>query len=258
MNKTALITGASRGIGLELAKVHASKKGDLVLVARDREKMEKIKKGLEDKFGVRVYAILKDLSTPFSSKEVYNEVKKLGLRIDYLINNAGIGNHGFFFKTDWKKEEQMIELNVKTLTHLTKLYLKDMVKEGSGRIMNVASTAAFQPGPLMSVYYASKAYVLHFSEAVDNEARERGVTVTTLCPGPTSTGFAFAANAVDSPVFKNKKLPTAKHVAEYGYAAMLKGKPVAIHGVKNRFLAFLNRLAPRSWSVRILRKMQEK
>ena len=165
---TALITGASSGIGLELAKVHASKGGDLVLVARNKLRLDELKTELESKFKVKVYTIGKDLSLANSAQEVYNETKNQNIEIDYLINNAGFGDFGMFVDTDWNKELQMINLNITTLTHFTKLYLQDMVKRGSGRIMNVASTAAFQSGPTMAVYFATKAYVLSFSEAIDN------------------------------------------------------------------------------------------
>lgn len=190
---TALITGASNGIGLELAKVHASKGGDLVLVARNKAKLDELKAEFENKFKVKVYTIGKDLSADNSAQEVYNETTKQNIKIDYLINNAGFGDFGMFAETDWSKELQMINLNITTLTQFTKLYLQDMLKSKSGKIMNVASTAAFQSGPTMAVYYATKAYVLSFSEAVDNEVSNRGVTVTTLCPGATESGNCYTS-----------------------------------------------------------------
>ena len=255
---TALITGASSGIGLELAKVHASKGGDLVLVARNKLRLDELKTELESKFKVKVYTIGKDLSLANSAQEVYNETKNQNIEIDYLINNAGFGDFGMFVDTDWNKELQMINLNITTLTHFTKLYLQDMVKRGSGRIMNVASTAAFQSGPTMAVYFATKAYVLSFSEAIDNEVRDKGVTVTTLCPGATESGFQAAAAMEESNLVKGKKLPTSKEVAEYGYKAMIKGKTVAIHGLMNYIMASSVGLLPRAWVVKITRKMQDK
>ena len=258
MKNTALITGASNGIGLELAKVHASKGGDLVLVARNKTKLDELKAELESQFKVSVYTIGKDLSANNSAQEVYDETTKQNIQIDYLINNAGFGDFGMFAETEWNKELQMINLNITTLTQFTKLYLQDMVKRRSGKIMNVASTAAFQSGPTMAVYYATKSYVLHFSEAVDNEVRDKGVTVTTLCPGPTESGFQAAAAMEESNLVKGKKLPTAKEVAEYGYLSMMKGKTVAIHGMMNWIMANSVRFTPRALVVKLTRKIQDK
>ncbi len=255
---TALITGASNGIGLELARIHASKGDNLVLVARNKAKLDELKAELENQFKVSVYTIGKDLSATNSALEVYQETTKQKIKIDYLINNAGFGDFGMFVETDWNKELQMINLNITTLTQFTKLYLQDMVKRRSGRIMNVASTAAFQSGPTMAVYYASKAYVLSFSEAIDNEASDKGVTVTALCPGATESGFQAAAAMEESNLVKGRKLPTSKEVAEYGYKAMMKGKTVAIHGFMNWIMANSVRFTPRAIVVKITRKIQDK
>jgi hypothetical protein len=255
---TALITGASNGIGLELAKVHASKGGDLVLVARNKSKLDELKTELEREYKIKVYTIGKDLSLTDAAQEVFDETKKQNIQIDYLINNAGFGDFGMFSETDWNKELQMINLNITTLTQFTKLYLQDMVKRKNGKIMNVASTAAFQSGPTMAVYYATKAYVLSFSEAIDNEVSDKGVTVTALCPGATESGFQASAAMEESNLEKGKKLPTSKEVAEYGYVAMLKGKTVAIHGFMNWILANSVRFMPRALVVKVTRKMQDK
>jgi uncharacterized protein len=255
---TALITGASNGIGLELAKIHAAKGGNLVLVARNKMKLDELKAEMENQYNINVYTIGKDLSAPNAAQEVFNETTQQKITIDYLINNAGFGVFGMFVETDWNKELQMINLNITTLTQFTKLYLQDMVKRQSGKIMNVASTAAFQSGPTMAVYYATKAYVLSFSEAIDNEVSNKGVTVTTLCPGATESGFQAAAAMQESALVKGKKLPTSKEVARYGYAAMLKGKTVAIHGVMNWLLANSVRFTPRALVVKITRKIQDK
>jgi uncharacterized protein len=230
---TALITGASNGIGLELAKVHASKGDNLVLVARNKARLDELKIELENQYEIKVYTIGKDLSAHNAAQDVYNETQQQKIQVDYLINNAGFGDFGMFVETDWNKELQMINLNITTLTQFTKLYVQEMVARRSGRIMNVASTAAFQSGPTMAVYYATKAYVLSFSEALDNEVSDKGVTVTTLCPGATESGFQAAAAMEESNLVKGKKLPTSKEVAEYGYKAMMKGKTVAIHGFMN-------------------------
>jgi uncharacterized protein len=256
--KTALITGASNGIGLELAKIHASKGGNLVLIARNKAKLDEIKSELEKQFKVSVYTIGKDLSLSNAAQEVYDETSKQNIQIDYLINNAGFGDFGMFYETDWNKELQMINLNITTLTQFTKLYLKDMVKRKSGKIMNVASTAAFQSGPTMAVYYATKAYVLSFSEAIDNEVSDKGITVTSLCPGATESGFQAAAAMEESALVKGKKLPTSREVAEYGYKSMLKGKTVAIHGLMNYIMANSVRFTPRAVVVKLTRKIQDK
>lgn len=257
MKTTALITGASNGIGLELAKEHAKHGGNLVLVARNRQKLEELAKELE-KAGSKVYIIAKDLSKTDAAQEVYDEVKKQNIQIDYLINNAGFGDYGWFYETDWKKEEQMINLNITALTQFTKLFIKDMVARKNGKVLNVASTASFQPGPGMAVYYATKAYVLHFSEAINNEVSDKGVTVTALCPGATESGFQDAAAMNESNLVKGKKLPTSAEVAAYGYKAMLKGKAVAIHGFMNALMANSVRFTPRNLVVKIVRAMQMK
>jgi short-subunit dehydrogenase len=258
MNKTALITGATSGIGYELAYIHANQGGNVVLVARSKDKLEQIKKDLENKYKIDVYIIEKDLSIKDSAKDVFDELIKNNITIDYLINNAGFGDYGFFNDSDWGKLERMINLNITALTQLTKLFLKDMIKRRDGKIMNVASTAAFQSGPTMAVYYATKAYVLSFSEAINNEVKNSRVTVTTLCPGATQSGFQEAASLQESRLVKGRKLPTSKEVAEYGYNAMLKGKSVAIHGIVNYLLANSVRFFPRSAVVKITRFIQDK
>lgn len=255
---TALITGASNGIGLELAKVHAAKGDNLVLVARNKSKLDELKSEWEKQYKVSVYTIGKDLSLANAAQEVFDETQNQKIQVDYLINNAGFGDFGMFYETDWNKELQMINLNITTLTQFTKLYLKEMVKRRSGKIMNVASTAAFQSGPTMAVYYATKAYVLSFSEAIDNEVSDKGVTVTALCPGATESGFQAAAAMEESALVKGRKLPTSKEVAEYGYKAMMQGKTVAIHGLMNWIMANSVRFTPRAWVVKITRKIQDK
>ena len=257
MTKTALITGASSGIGMELARVHASKGDHLVLIARNKSRLDELKEELEGKYKITVITVGKDLSAINSAQEVYEEINRRGIRVDYLINNAGFGDYGLFYETDWNKESQMINLNMVTLTQFTKLYLKDMVERGSGKIMNVASTAAFQSGPTMAVYYATKAYVLSFSEAVNDEVRDRGVTVTALCPGATESGFMAAASLNGSKLFKGKNVPTSEEVAEFGYAAMMKGKTVAIHGFMNALMARSVGFFPRKAVVRVTRRIQE-
>lgn len=258
MKNIALITGASSGIGLELAKIHAARKGDLVLVARSTSKLEALKVELAEKHGVDVLLLPKDLSIPGSAEEIYQEVKARDIEVEYLVNNAGFGDYGFFHETDWDKEEMMINLNMLTLTHLTKLFGTDMVAKKHGYILNVASTAAFQPGPLMSIYYATKHYVLAFSEGIANEWKAFGVKVVALCPGATASGFQSAAEMEESKLVKGKKLPSSAEVAQYGYDAMLNGKTVAIHGFTNAFIAASIRFMPRGLVRRVVRSMQEK
>lgn len=253
---TALITGASSGIGYELAKIHSSKKGNLVLVARRIDKLNSLKVELEQQYGVAVEVLEKDLSAKNAAQEVFDFTQSKNIQIDYLINNAGFGDYGPFINTSWNKQEMMLDLNITTLTHLCHLYLGEMTKRKSGKILNVASTAAFQPGPLMSVYYATKAYVLHFTEAIANEVKDKGITMTALCPGPTESGFYAAASLEGSKLLEGKKIPTSKSVAIYGYDAMLRGKVVAIHGLMNKLLSFSIRLTPRAWVVKVVRKLQ--
>ncbi len=257
MSNTALITGASSGIGLELARIHASRGGNLILVARNKMKLDELKSELEAKYKIRVHIISKDLSEIDSAVEVYDEVKKLNISIDYLINNAGYGDFGLFAETNDEKENRMIFLNIITLTRLTKLFLPEMISRGQGKIMNLGSTASFQPVPLMGVYAATKAYVLSFSEALNNELSGTGVTVTALCPGLTESGFVDAAAMNQSKMAKQKKLPGAKEVAEFGYQAMLKGKAVVVHGYGNRLLTIAQGLVPRGLVVNMTRKLIE-
>jgi uncharacterized protein len=254
---TALITGASSGIGLELVKIFAANKINLVLVARSEGKLNELANEAKQQ-GVTVQVLAKDLSSYNTSNEIFDWCAKQNIQIDYLVNNAGIGYFGFFYDSDWKKQEQIINLNITALTQLTHLFLPGMVQRKNGKVLNVASTAAFQPGPTMSVYYATKAYVLHFSEAIANELENTGVTVTALCPGPTESGFQSAAAMEQSKLVKGKKLPTSKQVAEYGYAAMMKGKKVAIHGIMNYLLANSVRFSPREMVLKMVRSIQDK
>ncbi len=224
----------------------------------DRDGLEKAKKLLEQQYSVSVDILTTDLSQPQVSAEIYAAVN--GRRIEVLINNAGFGLFGFFSETDWQNEEAMIHLHVLTLTHLTKLVLKDMLKAGSGKIMNISSLAAFQPGPLMAIYYATKAYILSFSEALANEVKGTGVTVTVFCPGLTKTGFqgraARLSNSKESNI--NFRTISPQAVALYGYNAMMAGKPVAIQGWMNKLTALLPRFVSRSFATAMVRRIQEK
>ena len=255
--KTALITGASGGIGYEFAKLLAKDYNTLVLVARSKDRLKEIKKELETASPISVIVVAQDLSEPGAAEKVFRRLESEHIFVDILINNAGFGDYGAFVETDWQKEEKMIAVNISALTEMTKLFLKGMVGRKSGRIVNVASTAAFQPGPFMSVYYASKAYVLSFSEAIANELRGTGVTITVLCPGPTATGFANAARVEQSRLFRFGKPASATDVARFGYEAMKKGKTVAIPGLLNKIIAFSVRTSPRKLLPGIVRWLHE-
>ncbi|ACK73004.1 short-chain dehydrogenase/reductase SDR [Gloeothece citriformis PCC 7424] len=254
--KTALITGASGGIGYELAKLFAFDRYNLVLVARSEQKLKEIAEDFKSQFGVFVKVIVKDLSLANAPEEIFEQLQQEGMKIDVLVNNAGFATYGFFAETDLKSQLQMMQLNMVALTHLTKLFLKDMIAQKEGKILNIASTAAFQPGPLMAVYYASKAYVLSFSEAIANELKGTGVTVTALCPGPTESGFEKRADLGDSKLF-NQQLMDATTVAKIGYQGLMNHKPVVIAGLKNQLLAFSVRFLPRSLVTQIARNLQE-
>jgi uncharacterized protein len=254
----ALITGASSGIGWELAKLLAEDRYDLVLVARRGKKLEELGRDLKTAFGVQVRVIAKDLTDPNGPSEVFTELQQAGLSINVLVNNAGFGVYGPFARTDRGKELEMIQVNIATLTDLTKLLLPAMLEAHDGRILNLASTAAFQPGPLMAVYYATKAYVLSFSEALANELAGSGVTVTALCPGPTETNFQKQAGLEETRLFQSPLVTDARSVARAGYDGLKKGKRIVIPGLGNRLLVQTERFTPRWLVTAIARKIQEK
>jgi uncharacterized protein len=248
--RTALITGASGGIGLELARIFAREGYELVLVARSRDRLDQIAAELKP---APVQVIAKDLTLAGAPEEIQREVPK----IDVLVNNAGYGVYGPFVKNPLADELGMLQLNMTALVVLTKLYLPGMVAARNGKILNVASTAAFQPGPFMALYYATKAFVLSFSEAIASELEGTGVTVTAFCPGPTATGFQERSHLGNSRIMKRMKVMDARTVAEAGYRALMAGKPVAIPGALNKLLAQSVRFSPRSIVTKIARKMQE-
>ncbi len=254
--KTALITGASFGIGLEFARIFAREGYNLVLVARSADKLRQLASELEKAHGTRSLILAADLTEPGASAYVLDQTTRAEIPVDVLVNNAGFGQYGFFAQNDLEECLRQIQLNITTLTHLTRLYLPMMIDRRSGGILNVASTAAFQPGPLMAVYFATKAYVLHFSEALANEMQGTGVTVTCLCPGATTTEFHKRANATGIKLLKLGSMDAAT-VAEDGYRAFVDGKPVVISGFKNWLVAQSIRLSPRRLVTAIARKTQE-
>lgn len=227
--KVALITGASSGIGREFARIHASKGGNLVIISRSEDKLRELKEELENKYQVNVKIIVKDLTSPQAPQEIYNEVKEAGIKIDYLINNAGFGGRGFFHERPMELDLQMIQVNIVALTTLTRLFLPDFVQRNEGKILNVSSTAALMPGPLQAVYYATKAYVAFFSNAIAEELRDTNITVTNLMPGATDTGFAKTSDMNNTGVFANPVSPAT--VAKEGYEGMLGGKLDVISGL---------------------------
>lgn len=245
MKKTALITGASGGLGLSFVNLFAKDGYDLVLVARNGNRLEEIKKEIEEKYNIKATVVAKDLCTPDGAQQVYDATKQAKIKIDVLVNNAGFGDFGEFYKSDINKQTRMIDLNCTALMQLCHLYLPDMIEQKSGNILNVDSIAAFQAGPLMSVYYATKAFVLSFSQALTRELKGTGVKVTALCPGPIRTNFDNAADLGQSGLFKNLKVWDPDDVASFGYKKMKKGKSLCVCGFVNKLIVFANRLAPR-------------
>ncbi|MDX8289758.1 SDR family oxidoreductase [Metabacillus indicus] len=252
--KTVLITGASDGIGKELAYKYAQDGYRLVLAARSEGKLQKLAEELKP---APVIVKRKDLSDMNQVRELYEELKAESVCVDVLVNNAGFGLYGEFVRTSAEEELNMIDLNIKSITLLAKLFAPDMAERGSGHILNVASTAAFQPGPLMAVYYATKAYVLSFSEAIENELKGTGVSVSVLCPGPTKTGFSDRANLGQSKLFKSGVMDV-KEVADAAYKGLHKKKTVIIPGLKNKMLAAAVRFMPRKTVTGVVRKTQER
>jgi short-subunit dehydrogenase len=246
-DRYALITGASSGIGYEFAVLFARDGTNLVITARNKAKLDAVKAEIEREYQVKVRIMARDLADPEAPQEIFHELEEAGIHVKALVNNAGFNVYGLFAESDLEKEIEMIQVHITSLTHLTKLFLSKMLEDESGRILNVSSIAALAPGPLVSVHFASRAYVLHFSEALANELLGTGVTVTCLCPGPTESDFFKRAGmesvrlATGWPV----RLMDARKAAEAGYKGLMRGKPVVIPGFRNRSLAFIARVAPR-------------
>jgi hypothetical protein len=253
---TVLITGASSGIGYELAKLFARDHHNLVLVARSADRLAQVSTELQS-HGVTIKTIALDLATQAASKFLFDQLQLEKISIDILINNAGFGSLGEFAQMPEHEVLGQIELNITALTQLTRLFLPPMVVRRNGRIMNVASTAGFQPGPLMAVYYATKAYVISFSEAIANELRDSGVTVTCFCPGATHTGFAKRAGNDKSRLFKQLGAMSADQVALDGYRALMEGRTLAISGTRNWLVAQSTRFTPRKLVTAISRWISE-
>lgn len=258
MSNTALVTGASSGLGVEFARYHASRGGDVIITARREERLKELKAELEAKHDVTVHVVALDLGASGGAKKLYDAVRKIGSDINVLINNAGFGGHGIHIERDLDKELAMIDLNVRALVSLTHMIARDMVKNGGGKILNVGSTAGFVPGPYQNVYFATKAFVKSYSQAVDHELRGKGVTCTVLAPGYVETGFAEAADLGGTNLVKGGGAQPAD-VAKHGYDAMIAGKLVTIN---ERGLSFmLNWLVPfmpRRMVMNMMEKMQAK
>lgn len=257
MNNTALVTGASSGIGAELARYHAARGGDLVIVARSRDKLDALKAELEQTHGVSVVVITADLAEPDSASGIFAATEAAGIQVDILINNAGYGGHGRFHERELSKHQAMMQVNMVSLVNLTHLYLQGMVARNSGKILHVASAAAFSPGPSMAVYYATKAFVASFSQSIAQELSDTNVTSTVLCPGPVATGFVAASDLAGISAFDKAASPQS--VAKCGYEAMLNSDLVKINDPAIAFLSnWLIPLLPRKLVLRMSQKVLEK
>lgn len=242
--KTALVTGASAGIGKELAELCAADGHDLVLVARRQERLVELADALRERHGVASLVIAEDLADPAAPARIFAAVE--GTPIDVLINNAGFGTNGVFHELDAAREIEMVQVNVTALVHLTRLFLPGMVERGWGRVLNVGSSAGFQPGPFMATYYASKAFVNHFTEALATELRGTGVTATVSCPGPVSTEFGAIAGNDQSRLFKSMSVETPGVIARQAYKAMGAGRPMIVHGAMSKVAVQSLRISPRA------------
>lgn len=252
---TALITGASSGIGFELAQLLADKDFNLVLVARSKSKLENLKHKILQKNSVSVKILNLDLNLKETPPKIFDILKQELVSITHLINNAGVGDLSRFDQSIWEKNESMIDLNIKSLTHLCYLFLPELKKQKSATILNVSSTAAFLPGPNMAVYYATKAYVQSFSEALAEELTNTSVKIITLCPGPTQSGFQDAASiSLKNPLFQN--VPSSLEVAQYTVELIENGSRIGIHGFKNKAMVFFLRFMPRRLTTKIVSKIQ--
>jgi uncharacterized protein len=245
MSKTALVTGASSGLGEEFARLFAADGTDLVLVARRRERLDALARELREARKITVHVIAADLAVPGEVERVIREVQALSVEIEFLVNNAGLGNVGVFANSPLERQLVMVDVNIRALVRLTHAFLPAMIAGGRGRVLNLGSTAGLQPGPFGAVYYATKAFVNSFSEALSYELKGTGVTATVSLPGATATEFASVAGSGGTRLFKSGVMSSTE-VARDAYRAMLRGTPFVVHGWKNRALAFSIRLGPRS------------
>lgn len=256
-DKTALITGASAGLGTEFARLFAKGGHDVVLVARRRDKLETLATVLSKAHGINATVIAADLTDPKSPQRIADKLAVAGTDIDFLVNNAGFGTNGAFAELDGVRELDLLEVNIKALVGLTHLFLPGMIERGYGKVLNIGSTAGFhQPGPFMADYYASKAFVISFTEAIAQELRGTGVTATVACPGATTTEFADTAGVDESMLFK-MRVADAPSVAEDAYRAMMSGKAKTIPGIFNRVTAEFSRIGPTSLTSRLSARLNK-
>ena len=259
--KNVLITGASSGIGKALAAEFAKNNYNIIAVAQDPQKLASLKSEMESSYNVVVTTIEKDLAADNAAKELYQEVKEKGLAVDILVNDAGVGERGYFTDNSFGKYSEIIHLNIVALTQLTHLYLKEMIFKNDGRILQLGSIAGFQPGPLMAVYHASKAYVVSLSEALATELNDMGsdVTITCLCPGPTDTNFFSGAHAENTKVYQNKEatMQSPEEVAAGAYNALMNGERVYIPGAMNKVMTFMRRVIPKSMQANMQKQYYE-
>jgi short-subunit dehydrogenase len=257
MSKWALVTGASSGIGLEFSKLLAADGYNIVLAARSQEGLEKLAADLQDQYNVKTGMFTADLVDAKAPQQIFESLKDEGIVVDLLVNNAGFGARGQFKDLDRQMQIDEIQLNVTALTDLSRLFLPSMVERKTGGIINVASTAAFQSGPMMAVYFATKAYVMSFSLAVANEVKEHGVTITCLCPGATNTSFQKRANAESTTLFNPLLMMNPKEVAKDGYRGFKEGSELVVSGFLNQLVALSTRMIPRQTAAAIARRLQD-
>ncbi|MDT0676670.1 SDR family NAD(P)-dependent oxidoreductase [Autumnicola musiva] len=260
--KTVLITGATSGIGKALAHEFGKNGYDIIAVARNKEELENVTSEIQNQHGVEVFTIIKDLAHDGAGQEVFDETQKINRTVNVLVNDAGVGQRGNFADIPFEKDQEIIHLNILALTQLTKLYLKEMVKRDEGKIMQLGSIAGFQPGPLMAVYHATKAYVVSFSEALATELKDMGskVSITCLCPGPTDTNFFSRGDMENTEVVahKDKLMQTPEEVAKGGYKALMDGERIYIPGASNKVTTFIRRAIPKSLQSRMQKQFYEK
>jgi short-subunit dehydrogenase len=255
-SSVAIITGASSGIGLELARIMASKGHDLILVARREEELTKLAEELKSS-NRTIWVYPADLSRTNAAKDLFVWTKSNNIYPEILVNNAGFGDMADFAQSDLKKLQEMIQLNIVALTELTWYFLPEMIRRKKGYVLNIGSTASFIPGPGMAVYHATKAFVLNFGESLREELRGSGVSLTTLCPGPTRSGFQEKANMQNAWLFNQAPLPDSKEVASLGYKSMMKKKSISVHGFANKMIPLMTRIFPRSWVRRSVKKIYQ-
>src|ERR1700712_2637620 len=254
-NETALITGASSGIGLELAREFARNKHPLIIVAPDDEELDEIAEQLKAEFGVAVTPIAADLTDPDAAEDIFNTIEEAGLTVEVLVNNAGLGQRGKFWEIPLEKDLEMIHLNIEAVIRLTKLFLPPMIARGQGVILNTASVAGFEPGPMMAIYHATKAFILSWSEALATELEDTAITVTALCPGPVDTDFFPKADLVETTAFQKANVMSPQEVAKVGHEAAMKGERVIIPGALNKVMITSRRLIGESVQAKKNQKM---